>query len=76
LNFSSCLYFFSDHAARFGLRASVACCEPQHTQSDDILRVETKLHSFESQREPWNKQKAPTAAKVGSTIIFVSPTRQ
>jgi hypothetical protein len=58
LNVGSGLGVFSDHAARFVWRASVAYCKPQHTKSNDILRVETKLHSFEGQREPWIKQKS------------------
>ena len=72
LNFGSCLDLFSNHAAYFVLRASVACCEPKHPKSDDILSVETKLNSLEGQREPWIKQKSTRCCEGWiSTIILL-----
>jgi class 3 adenylate cyclase len=54
------------------LRASVACCEPKHPKSDDILSVETKLDSLEGQREPRIKQKSTRCCEGWiSTIILL-----
>jgi hypothetical protein len=72
LNLGSCLDLFSNHAADFVLRASVACCEPKHPKSDDILSVETKLDSLEGQREPEIKQKSTCCCEGWiSTIILL-----
>jgi hypothetical protein len=69
LSFDTCRALFNDHTARFVLSASASCCKPHHAKRNDILCVETKLHSLEGQRGPWIKQETPN---VGDRLSFLN----
>ena len=68
LSLGSCGELFRHHAARFALSASPTRCKSHHAKCDDILRLETKLHTFENQCEPRIEQGTPDWFEVKGPI--------